>query len=107
MRWALAVASLAALAAPALAQQPTAPDLGRNYNELPFVYDLVARLKPYPTRIIDPKDQGRAKTCEAEMMRELRRSGLAENGKDAYRRCAERLGISQVAPAAPSVRPAR
>lgn len=107
MRWALAIALLAALAAPALAQQPAAPDLGRNYNELPFVYDLVARLKPYPTRILEPKDQARAKTCEAEMMRELRRSGLAENGKDAYRRCAERLGILPAAPAAPGVRPAQ
>jgi hypothetical protein len=107
MRWALAIALLAAPAAPVLAQQPAAPDLGRNYNELPFVYDLVARLKPYPTHILDPKDHARARTCQAQMMRELRRSGLAENGKDAYRRCAERLGILQVGPGAPGVRPAQ
>ena len=98
------------LASPALAQQaPQAiePELGRNYNQLPFVYDLVARLKPQPVRIIDPKAQALAKPCEAKMMRELRRSGLAEKGKAVYRDCVEKLGVPDAAPASPQVAPAQ
>jgi hypothetical protein len=99
------------LAAPALAQQapqPVAPELGRNYNELPFVYDLVERLKPQPpVRVLDPKHQALAKRCEANMMRELRRSGLAEQGKAVYRDCAEKLGVPHARPSSPQVGPAQ
>jgi len=98
------------LAGPALAQQaPQAiePELGRNYNELPFVYDLVARLKPQPVRILGPEDQALAKRCDARMMRELRRSGLAEKGKAVYRDCVEKLGVPDATPSSPQVAPAQ
>ena len=80
---------------PALAQQapqPAEPDLGHNYKGQPFVYDLLGRLKPVPMRIVDPEQQKLLKPCEAAMMKELRRSGLAENGKAVYRaRLADRF----------------
>ena len=120
MRYALLATCLAAaFAAPAFAQQapePTPslppatqaePSLGRNYDGLPFVYDLVGRLEPYPVRVLDPETRERAKPCESAMMRELRRSGLAENGKAVYRRCVQRLGLPDTAPERPGVRPAR
>ena len=85
MKRVFAAASLAFLAAPALSQQApklAETDLGRNYKGLPYVYDLVERLQVQPQfRVVDPEKQARAKVCEERMMRELRRSGLAERGQ--------------------------
>jgi hypothetical protein len=111
MKRLFAISVFVLLAAPSLAQQapqPVEPELGRNYNQLPFVYDLVERLKPQPpVRILDPKDQALSKRCEAKMMRELRRSGLAEKGKAVYRDCAGKLGAPHATPSSPQVAPAQ
>ena len=105
-----AILAVVILSAPAFAQSPRSaePQLGRNYNNIPFAYDLVARLKVQPqVRVLDAEKQAGVKACENEMMRELRRSGLAENGKAVYRACVEKLGVPDAAPALPGIQPAQ
>lgn len=96
MKFFAIAALVSAASAAASAQQP--PDVGVNYKQQPFVYDLLARLEPMPPLFIyNSKEQESFPACKAEMMRALRQTGLAEKGRDAYRACVEKAKANDAA----------